>query len=340
MIQAIMTEATVHLIRLNQRTRQTVPASELIVGMQCGGSDALSGVTANPALGVAADLLVRAGATVMFSENTEVRDGVDQLTSRAINASVAPERTVKWMLFRIVSSPLESVTFLVSPVTSIKLSVREFSDMQNRMGKLFNNLFLAIISSLLIIALPAHSAAKTLLVLGDSLSAEYGLPRGSGWVSLLDKQLQSDKINTAVVNASISGETSAGGKTRLPALLAQHKPSIVVVELGGNDGLRGLSLAATQSSLREIISMSTNAGAQVVLLGMRMPPNYGIDYAKRFAAMYQGLAHEKSVKLVPFFLQGLDDVEQFFQPDRIHPNQRAQTLLLDNVWPVLKPLLK
>lgn len=208
------------------------------------------------------------------------------------------------------------------------------------MGKLFNNLFLAIISSLLIIALPAHSAAKTLLVLGDSLSAEYGLPRGSGWVSLLDKQLQSDKINTAVVNASISGETSAGGKTRLPALLAQHKPSIVVVELGGNDGLRGLSLAATQSSLREIISLSTNAGAQVVLLGMRMPPNYGIDYAKRFAAMYQGLAHEKSVKLVPFFLQGLDDVEQFFQPDRIHPNQRAQTLLLDNVWPVLKPLLK
>ena len=212
--------------------------------------------------------------------------------------------------------------------------------MPNRLGKLLKNLILAIISTLLITALPAHSAAKTLLVLGDSLSAEYGLPRGSGWVSLLDKQLQIEKLNTTVINASISGETSAGGKTRLPALLAQNKPSIVIVELGGNDGLRGLSLAATQSNLREIISLSTNTGAQVVLLGMRMPPNYGIDYAKRFAAMYQGLAHEKSVKLVPFFLQGLDDVEQFFQPDRIHPNQRAQALLLDNVWPVLKPLLK
>ena len=210
--------------------------------------------------------------------------------------------------------------------------------MQNRLGNLFKNLLFAIVSTLLITALPAHSAAKTLLVLGDSLSAEYGLPRGSGWVNLLDKQLQSEKINATVINASISGETSAGGKTRLPALIAQHK--LVIVELGGNDGLRGLSLAATQSNLREIISLSSNAGAQVVLLGMRMPPNYGIDYAKRFAAMYQGLAHEKSVKLVPFFLQGLDDVEQFFQPDRIHPNQRAQALLLDNVWPVLKPLLK
>ena len=217
--------------------------------------------------------------------------------------------------------------------------------MQNRLGNLLKNLIFAIVSTLLSTAPPAHSAAKTLLVLGDSLSAEYGLPRGSGWVNLLDKQLQSDKvnasvINASVINASISGETSAGGKTRLPALLAQHKPSIVIVELGGNDGLRGLSLAATQSSLREIISLSSNAGAQVVLLGMRMPPNYGIDYAKRFAAMYQGLAREKSVKLVPFFLQGLDDVEQFFQPDRIHPNQRAQAILLDNVWPVLKPLLK
>jgi acyl-CoA thioesterase-1 len=186
----------------------------------------------------------------------------------------------------------------------------------------------------------AYSASKTLLVLGDSISAEYGLPRDSGWVSLLQTRLSDDKLPVSVVNASISGETTAGGLTRLPGLLQQHKPAVLIIELGGNDGLRGLSLAATQSSLREIISMSTNAGAQVVLLGMRMPPNYGIDYAKRFAAMYQGLAREKSVKLVPFFLQGLDDVEQFFQPDRIHPNQRAQAILLDNVWPVLKPLLK
>ena len=199
---------------------------------------------------------------------------------------------------------------------------------------------LALVSALLMLSLPAHSAAKTLLVLGDSLSAEYGLARGTGWVSLLDKQLRTEKIAATVVNASISGETTAGGKTRLPALLEQHKPNIVIVELGGNDGLRGLSLAATQSSLREIISLSTNAGAQVLLLGMRVPPNYGVDYSKRFAAMYQGLGREKSVRVVPFFLQGLEDTDQFFQPDRIHPNQRAQTLLLDNVWPLLKPLLK
>ncbi len=166
-------------------------------------------------------------------------------------------------------------------------------------------LLVAFISALLMMSPTAHSATKTLLVLGDSLSAEYGLARGSGWVSLLDKQLRSEKISATIINASISGETTAGGKTRLPALLEQHKPSIVIVELGGNDGLRGLSLAATQSSLREIISLSSNAGAQVLLLGMRVPPNYGVDYAKRFAAMYQGLGREKPVHLVPFFLQML-----------------------------------
>lgn len=236
------------------------------------------------------------------------------------------------------------------------MGVREFSGMQNHVElrvlpsdrtdnsagiiKLLRYWLFTALCTLLSLSPPAHSATKTLLVLGDSLSAEYGLPRGSGWVSLLDKQLRTEKNAITVINASISGETTAGGKSRLPALLEQHKPNIVIVELGGNDGLRGLSLAATQSGLREIISLSSNAGAQVVLLGMRVPPNYGIDYSKRFAAMYQGLGHEKSVKLVPFFLQGLDDVEQYFQPDRIHPNQRAQSLLLDNVWPVLKPLLK
>jgi acyl-CoA thioesterase-1 len=186
----------------------------------------------------------------------------------------------------------------------------------------------------------AHSATKTVLVLGDSLSAEYGLPRGTGWVSLLDKQLRADKMSFSVVNASISGETTAGGKTRLPALLEQHKPSIVILELGGNDGLRGLSLAATQSNLREMITASTGSGARVLLVGMRLPPNYGVDYSKRFAAMYQGLGREKSVKLVPFLLEGLEDTEQYFQPDRIHPNQKAQAIMLDNVWPVLRTWLK
>ena len=187
---------------------------------------------------------------------------------------------------------------------------------------------------------PAYSASKTVLVLGDSLSAEYGLPRGKGWVSLMQQRLQTEKIDAIVINASISGETTAGGNARLPALLAQHQPSIIIVELGGNDGLRGLSLAATQANLRQIIQQSAASGAQVLLIGMQVPPNYGLDYSKRFAAMFQGLAREKSVKLVPFLLAGLDDTERYFQPDRIHPNVDAQALMLDKVWTGLKSVLK
>ena len=193
---------------------------------------------------------------------------------------------------------------------------------------------------LMLFMLPGYSAPKTLLVLGDSISAEYGLPRNTGWVSLLQQRLADEKQNVSIVNASISGETTAGGLTRLPALLQQHKPSIMIVELGGNDGLRGLSLAATQANLREMIRAAERGGARVLLLGMQVPPNYGPDYSKRFAAMYQGLARERNVKLVPFLFAGLDDTDKFFQPDRIHPNQRAQSLMLDNVWPALKPLLK
>jgi acyl-CoA thioesterase-1 len=187
---------------------------------------------------------------------------------------------------------------------------------------------------------PAYSASKTLLVLGDSLSAEYGLPRGSGWVALLQQQLRSEKYDVNIVNASISGETTSGGKSRLYSLLQQHKPALVLIELGGNDGLRGLSLAATQANLREMSAMVTASGAKLILVGMRVPPNYGVDYSKRFAAMYQGLGKEKNVRLVPFLLQGLEDTEQFFQPDRIHPNQRAQPLMMENVWQILKPLLR
>lgn len=193
---------------------------------------------------------------------------------------------------------------------------------------------------LMLVALPGYSASKTLLVLGDSLSAEYGLPRGSGWVSLMQQRIADEKIDASVVNASISGETTAGGRTRLPALLKQHKPAVLILELGGNDGLRGLSLAATQANLREMIREATAAGARVLLVGMQVPPNYGPDYSKRFAAMYQGLARERGVKLVPFLLAGLDDTGKFFQSDRIHPNQRAQPVMLDNVWPALKTLLK
>ena len=193
---------------------------------------------------------------------------------------------------------------------------------------------------LMVCAPAAYSASKTLLVLGDSISAEYGLARDSGWVSLLQKRLADDKLAVLVINASISGETTAGGLTRLPALLQQHKPTVLIIELGGNDGLRGLSLAATQANLREMIKAAERIGARVLLLGMRVPPNYGPDYSKRFAAMYQGLARERNVKLVPFLFAGLDDTERFFQQDRIHPNQRAQSIMLDNVWPSLRTLLK
>lgn len=177
-------------------------------------------------------------------------------------------------------------------------------------------------------------------MLGDSLSAEYGLPRGSGWVSLLQQRLSKEDTGITVINASISGDTTAGGKARLPALLKQHRPAVMILELGGNDGLRGLSLEATKANLEAMIRDASGAGARVLLLGMQVPPNYGPDYSRRFAAMYQRLGHTRGVKLVPFFLAGLEDTDKFFQPDRIHPNPRAQMLMLDNVWPVLKPLLK
>lgn len=193
---------------------------------------------------------------------------------------------------------------------------------------------------MMITSAPAYSASKTVLVLGDSLSAEYGLPRGSGWVTLMQNRLRAEKIDASVVNASISGETTSGGKARLPALLQQQRPAIVVLELGGNDGLRGLSLAATQANLREMVRLTTASGAQVLLVGMQVPPNYGLDYSKRFAAMFHGLGREKGVKLVPFLLAGMENSEDFFQSDRIHPNQQAQPLLLDNVWPQLKSFFK
>jgi len=207
-------------------------------------------------------------------------------------------------------------------------------------SRIIGSLSQVLLLCLMLCAPAAYSASKTLLVLGDSISAEYGLPRETGWVSLLQKRVADDKLAVNVVNASISGETTAGGLTRLPALLQQHQPALLIIELGGNDGLRGLSLAATQANLREMIKAADRIGARVLLLGMRVPPNYGPDYSKRFAAMYQGLARERNVKLVPFLFAGLEDTERFFQQDRIHPNQRAQSVVLDTVWPILRPLLK
>lgn len=185
----------------------------------------------------------------------------------------------------------------------------------------------------------AHSAPKTILVLGDSLSAEYGVPRDTGWVALLRQRCLQKGYPVNIVNASVSGDTTAGGNSRLSATLAGHRPSIVLLELGGNDGLRGLSIQDTEANLRNMIRVSKATGAQVVLLGMQLPPNYGKRYTEEFFAVYGKLTKEEKTALVPFLLEGIADQPQWFQADRIHPNQAAQPLLLDNVWPVLAPLL-
>jgi acyl-CoA thioesterase-1 len=194
-------------------------------------------------------------------------------------------------------------------------------------------------------AAPAYAAAQRdapLLVLGDSLSAEYGLQRGAGWVALLEQRMARDKLPRAVVNASISGETTSGGRSRLPALLAQHKPGIVIIELGANDALRGLPLKMTQANLQAMAEAAQSAGARIVIVGMQLPPNYGRQYSQDFAALFAEVAAANKAALVPFLLKGVADIPDaasLFQADRIHPNAQAQSRMLDNVWPVLRPLL-
>ncbi len=176
-------------------------------------------------------------------------------------------------------------------------------------------------------------------VLGDSLSAEYGLPRDTGWVALLRQRLATERIDYSVANASVSGDTTSGGRARLPAVLQRIKPSIVVVELGANDALRGVPLATTEQNLRDIVADARRAHAKVVLVGMYVPSNYGPDYTQKFHAVYTRLSKELDVPLVPFLLAGIENKPDMFQSDQIHPTQQAQRVLLDNVWPMLKPLL-
>ena len=186
----------------------------------------------------------------------------------------------------------------------------------------------------------AYSAPKTVLVLGDSLSAEYGLARGAGWVALLEQKLKATRIDAAIVNASISGETSSGGRTRLPALLRQHKPDVVVIELGANDGLRGLPVPAAEANLRAMIEMAQKNKAKVLLIGMRMPPNYGRDYTERFFGIYKKLATEYKTGLVPFMLDGVAEKPALFQADRLHPAAAAHPIILANIWPQISQLVK
>jgi acyl-CoA thioesterase-1 len=185
---------------------------------------------------------------------------------------------------------------------------------------------------------PAH-AARTILVFGDSLSAGYGLPQGSGWVSLLEHRLKRDRLDYTVVNASISGETSLGGRNRIAATLAEHQPAVVIVQLGGNDGLRGNSIEQTRRNLIAIVEASRKSGAKVLLVGMRIPPNYGQVYRRRFEALFAEVARQQNASLVPFMLQGFADKREWFQSDGIHPVVEAQPRILDNIYRRLRALL-
>jgi acyl-CoA thioesterase-1 len=202
-----------------------------------------------------------------------------------------------------------------------------------------------IVAGLALASAPAAFAANTagtkpvIVVLGDSISAEYGLPRDTGWVALMRARLAQERIDYSVANASISGDTTSGGRARMPELMERLKPSIVIVELGANDALRGVPLSTTEDNLRTIIEQARQGHAKVVLIGMYVPANYGQDYTQRFHGLYGTLAKEMHVPLVPFLLAGIENNPDMFQADQIHPTQQAQPTLLNNVWPTLKPLL-
>ena len=186
----------------------------------------------------------------------------------------------------------------------------------------------------------APTRPALILVLGDSLSAEYGLARGTGWVALLEKQLAQEKLSATIVNASVSGETTAGGRARLAILLAQHKPTHVVIELGGNDALRGLPLKNTEENLSAMTQAAQKAGAKVLLVGMRMPPNLGQAYTEGFEANYREIATAEDVALLPFLLEPVAGDRDAFQDDNLHPTAEVQPLLRDHMWEALEPLLE
>jgi len=185
----------------------------------------------------------------------------------------------------------------------------------------------------------AQAASPVILIVGDSISAGYGLPPGAGWATLLQSRLTAEHFPHRVVNASISGDTTAGGRARLAALLAQHRPAVTVIELGGNDGLRGGNLDAMRENIDAMVAAAQKAGSRVLLLGMRLPPNYGPAYVQRFAGTFGDVAKAHNAAIVPFMFEGFGEDNAMFQPDGIHPIAAAQGNLLDNAWPALKPLL-
>lgn len=193
---------------------------------------------------------------------------------------------------------------------------------------------------LLLLILPNTSPAAIILIVGDSLSAAYGIPLQQGWVSLLQERLDAGGYPYQIVNASISGDTTANARARLPAALASHEAAVVLLELGGNDGLRGLSLAEMKNNLAGMISSALDAGAQVLLVGVQLPPNYGPRYTERFQGIYQELARAYEVNLLPSLVDGIGTEQELMQADGIHPNAAAQPLIRDRVWKALLPLLK
>lgn len=190
----------------------------------------------------------------------------------------------------------------------------------------------SLLFAVLIACSGAAAAARTILVYGDSLSTAYGIPQSAGWVALLEERLKQKKFDYTVVNASISGETTAGGAARIEAVLAKTRPAIVIVELGGNDGLRGLPIAQIKANLVAIIRASKRAGARVILTGMQMPPNYGAKYTNDFRAVFGEVAREERVALVPFIMEGVADKREMFQDDNIHLTAEAQPIVMENVW--------
>jgi len=204
---------------------------------------------------------------------------------------------------------------------------------------------LRLIASIIVVAsaigaAPSHGAdPPVLLVVGDSISAGYGLASGEGWVNLLVAKLKGEGFGYRVVNASISGDTTAGGRARLPALLKQHHPAVVVIELGGNDALRGGDLATTRANLDAMVSSAQSTGAKVLIVGMQLPPNYGAAYVRDFNALFGDVAKNHKTAVVPFVFDGFGDDLTQFQADRVHPTAAAQSRILANVWPALKPLL-
>lgn len=215
-----------------------------------------------------------------------------------------------------------------------------FFQLRSIMRVVLLSLLLMGLSCLIFITTPAYAANNSILIYGDSLSAAYGIPQQLGWVSLLQQRLDDQHYPYKVINASVSGETSIGGLSRLSATLNDHQPSIVILELGANDGLRGLPLTAMQANLGQIIEQSKKSGAKVLLIGMKIPPNYGAKYSQSFTQKYYQLSQEYKVPRVPFMLKGMENRPELIQDDGLHPNVQGQPIILENIWPQLKRILK